>query len=395
MGSIITLGLGPLEVDWGKNNRFINHSRLFQKTDISTQVYEYANDVRNSKSAFVRPLRKIVKRLDLLGYTLPTCRAAFQSLLNEFLEMGGSGPVDFDSFLKALISVDVEKVTPSKESNDFDFGYFATEAILQDPEFIKVNPNFADFTRYDGEFFENLDPYVILRLLAENPNNLNLNVIWYFADVVEGGWVDEATLYEGISDSDRILIVTEGSSDSSILKASLPIVYPDIIDFFDFIDMTENYPFTGTGNLLRFCQGLSTIRIQNKVLIVLDNDAAGLEAHQRISHLNLPNTMKVALLPMLAELDNFKTIGPSGVTYENINGRAVAIECFLDFTFGPKGDPAVRWTSYNPNTDTYQGELIDKKVYTLAFFKQLSNISTYNLDKLKILWHHLLSAAVA
>ncbi len=29
MGSFITLGVGKLEIDWGKNNLFKNHSKLF------------------------------------------------------------------------------------------------------------------------------------------------------------------------------------------------------------------------------------------------------------------------------------------------------------------------------------------------------------------------------
>ena len=29
MGSMITLGIGKMEIDWGKNNIFNNHSCLF------------------------------------------------------------------------------------------------------------------------------------------------------------------------------------------------------------------------------------------------------------------------------------------------------------------------------------------------------------------------------
>lgn len=37
---------------------------------------------------------------------------------------------------------------------------------------------------------ENFDPWSTLRLLAENPSNLDIPVTWSFADVVESGWVD-------------------------------------------------------------------------------------------------------------------------------------------------------------------------------------------------------------
>ncbi len=35
MGSMITLRLGRLEVDWGKNSFFRNHSPLFGKADLA------------------------------------------------------------------------------------------------------------------------------------------------------------------------------------------------------------------------------------------------------------------------------------------------------------------------------------------------------------------------
>jgi hypothetical protein len=131
-----------------------------------------------------------------------------------------------------------------------------------------------DLTDDDGTFFENLDAYVVLRLLGENPANLDRDLVWSIDDVVEGGYV-EGGIFEPPADASRFLIVTEGSSDSTILKAALPLVAPDVDDFFDFIDMRENYPFTGTGNLVNFCKGLAAIRVQNKIVVVLDNDTAG------------------------------------------------------------------------------------------------------------------------
>ena len=56
--------------------------------------------------------------------------------------------------------------------------------------------------------------------------------------------------------SDRFLIVTEGSSDGKILFHAIRLLRPEIADFFYFVDMEKGYPFTGTGNLLNFCRGL-------------------------------------------------------------------------------------------------------------------------------------------
>jgi hypothetical protein len=202
-------------------------------------------------------------------------------------------------------------------------------------------------------------------------------------------------LYEGLDDSDRYLIVTEGSSDSSILKASLPLVAADVADFFSFIDMTDNYPFTGTGNLFRFCQGLATIRIQNKILVILDADTAGVETFERIRKIPLPASMHIACLPPLDEFRKFKTMGPSGQSEEDVNGKALAIECFLDLKRDPNPPAAIRWTSFNSAMGAYQGELIDKQKYTRAFFDAAGKDVSYDLSKLAYLWEHILAECSA
>lgn len=394
MGSMISLGLGRLEVDWGKNNFFTNHSKLFLKSDIAPAIYYYAEGHEESKPAFVRRLRSVIKRLELLGYTMNECRCRYEESVEEIPDYYPDFGISFDLFSRALRSVDISRVSVPTDA-DYDLGEFAAKAILNDPEFTKTEADLASLTSDDGIFFENLDPYVTLRLLGENSNNLDQDVVWRFQDVLEGGWIEESALYEGLSDADRYLIVTEGSSDSSILRTVLPIVEPEVADFFDFVDMTENYPFTGTGNLVRFCQGLSTIRIQNKILVVLDNDTAGLDALQRIRSLRLPKNMKVTVLPVLDDLTHVTTIGPSGESIEDVNGKAVSIECFLDFTFGPNSSPAVRWTSFNANLGAYQGELLNKEFYTRAFFESANKHGTYNLQKLRYLWTHLLKNCVA
>ena len=295
--------------------------------------------------------------------------------------------VSFDVFAGALAAVDVHKITLDPWFEDHSRGDFAARSILRDPEFTKTAKNLESLTRFVGIFFENLDPYVTLRLLAENPANLDVEVQWRFADLVEGGWADESSSYEGLSELDRYLIVTEGSSDGHIIHKAMELLRPDIVDFFDFVDMSENYPFTGTGNLFRFCQGLARIKVQNKVVVIFDNDAAGLDAQHKVEQLQLPSNMLVVRLPDLPECKLFSTTGPNGSSQENINGRAVSIELFLDLRTG--SEPCVRWTSYNSSIDSYQGELIDKKRYTKQFLKSQPLPPDYDKSRLELLLDHL------
>jgi len=305
----------------------------------------------------------------------------------------GEPVLDFDMFRRAITAVDPDLMQLPEDSDDFDLGEFVARNVLQDPEFTKTVDDLAYISSWDGTFFENLDPYITLRLLGENPSNLDKHVIWRSADVVDGGWVEESDLFESLPEIERILIVTEGSSDGAILEKSLPYVAADVADFFTFVDMQENYPFTGTGNLVRFCQGLARIRIQNRILIILDNDTAGCAAYARIRNLDLPPSMSVMLLPALPEFGRVRTLGPSGETYEDVNGRAVAIEFFLDLAYDTGAAPVVRWTSFGREMDAYQGELVGKESYVRKFMSAVGR-SGYDFEKLGRLWDSILVACV-
>jgi HEPN/Toprim N-terminal domain 1 len=395
MGSIITLGLDRLELDWGKNGVGINHSKLFLPGDIRDVPYFYADNEREVKPGYARALRSVVKRLELLGYTISKCKQIYQDLQKEMPDGYASPVISFDVFASTLKKVDVGRVRLPCETEDYRAGAFVAYNIFADPEFQKISAKLKNFKRWDAEFFENLDPYLIIRLLAENPKNLDLDVVWRFSDAVEGGWVEQSALYEGLSNTDRYLVVTEGSSDAAILKKSLPKVAEDVADFFDFIDMSENYPFTGTGNVTRFIQGLAKIKIQNRILVVLDNDTAGHSALQTLQTLNLPSNIKITVLPDIVDCKKVRTLGPSGKKSENVNGRAASIEWFLDLKHGSGKHPTVRWTSYDARLKKYQGELEGKEEYTRVFLKLADRNSNYDFSKLEYLWSHLLECCIS
>ncbi len=401
MGSLISLGLGRFEVEWGKNSFFRNHSKLFLPTDIKPVTYFYGGGQTEQKPAYARKLGSVAKRLELLGFTLSECRQLYEDIAKSHSYEDSEKPFPFDMFGRAVSAVNVDQIGLPVDDDDpdydyayLDFGEFVVENIFRDPEFAKTSEDFGALRKWDGEFYENLDPYIVLRLLAENPRNLDRELSWQFADVVENGWANQDSLYEGLSDADRILIVTEGSTDTTILKKTLPLLAPDVADFFTFVDMKENYPFAGTGNVTKFCRGLARIRVQNRIVVVLDNDTAGLEAYQVITKLELPPRMRIMTLPNLEEASQFPTLGPGGRAVEDINGRAVSIECFLDLNFGASDNPTVRWSSYNSNLGSYQGSLINKDDYVGTFFDSVGRDKRYDLSKLSVLWSCILKNCI-
>jgi HEPN/Toprim N-terminal domain 1 len=395
VGSFITLSVGELEVDWAKNWLGRSHSKLFLPSDDAVVPYHYADDIVEQKPALVRTLYAMRRRLGLLGYSLDGVRTMYEKALDSWPDYHKPN-WDFDTFARAIARVNVAAIQPTPEEadaqiGDYDPGEYVTHQIFSAPEFNKVVA-LRDLPRDVGTFFESLDPYGILRLLLESPSNREALVTWRYADVLDGGWIEEDEISPGLEDSDRYLVVTEGSSDAQILSKAALLVAGDIADFFYFVDMTENYPFTGTGNVYRFCQGLSKIRIQNRVLVVLENDVAGCETYERLNDLNMPDNIKVTKLPELASFKEFSTIGPQGTTIDDVNGKAVSIEMFLDLTMPAGSTPAVRWTTHNDRLQRYQGELLDKNTYAKEFLSARPPMDYYDLTKLKLLWDSLYEA---
>ena len=146
------------------------------------------------------------------------------------------------------------------------FDRLGLESIVDDPHYVQFHA---------AEGMENLSAYTILHLLARNPSAASLPVSWQFADVEYGGWARCDQFVKALDPVNCFLIVTEGSSDAGIVRHALKLLKPHLADFFDFVDMNEGYPFTCTGNLFNFTRGLMSIAVQNKVIILYDNDAEG------------------------------------------------------------------------------------------------------------------------
>lgn len=383
MGTMITLGVGKLEINWGKNEVFDNFRDLFQPEDWKDINYYYADNIVEVKKGYSRSLSLVKPRLDLLGYTLKDIRVIYDDMYHECCGYAGEYSEDiltFEEYFNLFSKIDLSKVSTLTEYDDWDFGEFAAKCVFEDEEMQRLLQRFAN--ERSSEFYANLPCRLLVRVLCENPTATDLPLQWCILDHVESGWSTEADLAPHLEEKDRILIVTEGKSDTFILQTAINTLFPAVSDFFYFIDMRENYPFTGTGNLCNFASGLTKIRIQNKTIIIFDNDNAGISSYKKCKDKleTIPN-LKFYHLPDLPEFQNFLTVGSSGSGFQDINGKAVSIECFLDLDYNSKRTPQVRWTVYNDKSRQYQGALIAKDEYTRVF-KQSFLDESYNKDKL-------------
>lgn len=389
MGTEIHLYVGGLSVDWGKNSGFINHTELFQPEDLKPAVLDPGYTETVMMEGYSKPLREVLPRLELLGYTMAEVKREYAFTEDEYGEEL-TRSLSFKKICDLAKTIDLYKVTgkwgPESKANSVPKDIIAK---IDDHDFHRgeKRPDTWDISL----LLHGFSPYAQLRLLAQNPNNWDVPVNYPFGYLVDAGWAkrEDFLIDPTLKPSEQFLIVTEGSSDAKILQKALKLLRPAYAEFFRFIDMEEGYPFSGTGNLFRFCQGLVSIGILNQVLILYDNDAEGVSKYEATKKLALPPNMVVAKLPDLRALKKFDTIGPHGSRKVNINGSAASIECYLDLNYKATKPALVRWSLYVEALDRYQGALEHKSAYMKMFLNLKKADSSYDFTKMEAVLDHL------
>ncbi|WP_200934191.1 HEPN/Toprim-associated domain-containing protein [Massilia sp. Leaf139] len=419
------LKVGTVALDWSRNGRGYDHGVLFQGGDrtrlrpdqISYNDYE-GNDTKIDQraKALVRSLRSTVPRLELLGYTVDTVRRQYDDCADEWFKWKME---QFEWLTKQIIRDNAPSLLPRRPLQFFEFIEFLTRhPILAldntfvpprvddeeqlsrrfqlDPAFDRIPSSDDRLAHSEASYFSALvrilHPYAVLRMLALVESNLAADIIWNYGPMIENGWADESDFEPGARREHTFLIATEGSSDVHILNHALSLLTPEVHDFFRFIDVSQRHPFSGTGSLVKFAEGLVKIDLQNKLLVLFDNDAEGWGAFGEVQRYKLPPNMRAMVLPELDEFREFPALGPQGIMDGDINRRAAAIECYLDLRLKGKPDARVIWTNYKKEREVYQGSLEYKDTYTQEFLGQTQQTllkGNYDATKLHVVLNHI------
>ena len=374
MGSFISLGIKNFELDWQKGGFINDHSILFQNNDKKKINYIYANNEIERKNGYSKEGYKVKDRLDLFGYTLPNIKIKYNNFLKDCLNSSKFN-LSFQAFYKAIYNIDVSKPFIFTEDDDpayldlGDLGKYLWYKIFK-PKGINI---------LDFEELEYIDPYIILRIILSNPKNIHFNVEWRYMDYLEAEYYESDEIFTPkLPFENKIFIVTEGSTDTLILKKSIQILFPHIWDFFEFIDMKGDFkfPLTGAPNLLSFYKALLKLKIQNKTIFIFDNDKEGVDATSEIKKLPPLHNLLALNLPNLKEANTFPVTTNGLTNLENINSKFVTIENFLDF-------------------ETNDVEILDGKIYPKKklqdnFKQHANNFTNYDFDKLKFLIEYII-----
>lgn len=412
MGTSIELYLGNVSLSYSKNNMGIDYGFLFQSSDLTRRKsesidYEYyeenpeeKHELDEAEEVFARILSRVLPRLNLLGFTLEVARTEYQALVAEAEEI--SNDIDMEESKKEYLTFEEFcNLACRYPLSDLKSDYIQYDR--PDQEIISQGRFAADIDLFDRiPWTENSDFYwseasflsakvcilsaeSMLQVFALNAANSEVEVTWEFGPIVHAGWVQREAFRPGALQKQKVLIATEGTSDARIIRRSIDVLRPDVADFFNFVDVEERHPFWGTGNLVKFAEGLLRIEVLNQVLFVFDNDAEGVDAFRKLEKLKPPANMRAMLLPDLDEFMKFTTLGPEGVKISDINGRAAAIECYLDLRLDHYPPAQVTWSNFKKDIDAWHGVLDFKESYSKHFYEksdqQLKN-GNYDVSKL-------------
>ncbi len=210
-----------------------------------------------------------------------------------------------------------------------------------------------------------------LRALLELVDR-DAEVVLDCSDIVNGGWMTED---ESLSESlPKTLVLTEGATDTAILKETLEVLYPHLRDYFHFMDFNDANIAGGVAQLVHTVKAFIGSNIRNRMIALFDNDTAARDAIRALATIRLPENIQVLLLPPLGYARKYPTIGPQGTVNMNVNGLACSLEMFfgLEVLRDEHGQlTPIQWTGFVPSLQCYQGEVLEKNRLRNKYLKLL------------------------
>lgn len=165
------LKINDIEIYCSQNEGARTFRELFSVNDITEIKVEYYDGTFGTEKAYQCNLIDCLHKVELLGYSENRCRNEYNILKDRYL----SNYPDFDSisyenFSKAMSSVDWENLKLI-ELNFTDPQSLVYRIARSSEKFNNIYP-IGNFNRYNGdEFFEMLDPLMIIRLLLQSEIN--------------------------------------------------------------------------------------------------------------------------------------------------------------------------------------------------------------------------------
>ena len=326
------------------------------------------HDYEDTEQAYMlAPAENVRRRLHIQGYTDDRCRELWEreylKHIGKLEEMNNRDGIDLDHDIASQKGLNFEDWLERANSLGYDHwvrrGFIEFDlhdmydSLALELQYFKPRYVWTDLASYADDFDPDLSVHQ------------NLSRLHQFEDERQ----------EFVRETGTVLILTEGRSDTQVLSVAIQAMYPEFSDLFQFVDFEEFSIQGGASMLTKMVKSFAGIRMDQSILALFDNDAAGLAEKQHVDRIRaLPNNIRTMALPDIELARDYPTIGPEGERRMDVNGTASSIELFLgrnaltdrDGTLHP-----IRWTGWNPQIQRYQGALEHKDQVTQRFLNRM------------------------
>ncbi|SMP71452.1 HEPN/Toprim-associated domain-containing protein [Anoxynatronum buryatiense] len=389
MGSYASLMLGKYDLLISKNCIADYLLIIFNKNDKVVEKDYDEDGEEYFRYQYKTNVKKAKECLDVLGYTLKKAKAIFEEYK---CELEFRFELDFEDRYEEMynqFTYETWSKTMVDVASDLIRNGMNYERTREDLKHISKNENLDRYIilrslEYDDESYfgmpYEMDPWFTIRIILESVSNEEETILDY-TDLVDGGWYDSSQEIESFYNS-KIIIMTEGKSDSKIISKSLEIMYPHLYHFYYFMDFDIAKAQGSTNFLTHYIKAFIGSGISNQIIALFDNDAAAHNEILNFEKVKIPSNIRIMTLPDIEIANDYPTIGPFNYQNANINGLACSIELFLgkDVLCDNDGNLApVIWKGYIDRINKYQGEITNKDQVQQSFFHVMDQIENKSL----------------
>ncbi len=394
-----------------ESDKAIFQRRYSERNHVNWGHAEYEEDDFEKAFEYKAKVKYIRQRLDIIGFSIARVRSEFEEVKSLEIEKLKEWSKDGDHNLW-------ENNIKVLDENSFEDYMAAYNEILKSDihpvYYLKQNENAPALIRYILEDNEQFiwgfpchDFRCFFRALLEIVPDES-EVIQDITDLVSAGYYDDAdkvchiALSEMIGDyavSSKIIVLTEGSTDTEFLSKSLKLLYPHLFDYYTFMDFGFKPP-GGVGPLVNAVKSFAGAGIENRVIALFDNDTAAFSAVESLKNIDIPNNIEITHYPNIPLANSYPALGPNGKSLQNINGLACSIELYLGTDVLEKdGDLIpIQWKGFDSLTSRYQGEILEKAAIQCRFRKKIAEcikstnaMQTAKWEELDLLFQHVFS----
>lgn len=392
MGGYCYLSIGNLNFLTSKNS-FGGLLMPFSPNDLSIKTTKDDDGETYTKRFFSLPVSKMIQILDSQGHTLNAAARDFSieksgdleyakyCTENDFLPSPTYGEISRKFTFKSwCLAVKTYAVRFSKSK------HFIQDVLKKEQrkQLSFTRKRVIDSMLYNTGFWgishENVDVWNVLRVVLDAfPETQTISLD--YTDLYESGYCDEVPSAEDYQVA-KTIILTEGKFDAEVLSEAITLLYPHMRKFYSFINFDE-YRVQGSANFLtHYFKAFIASGIQNRVIALYDNDSAGLAEVTMLKGIACPDNYRVMHLPDIELAQSYPALGPNGLEYMDINGKAVSIELYLGrdiLTEDAKLIP-VQWKGLIEKTQTYQGEITKKVLVQQRYREKIKNFVSSNAE---------------